>query len=43
MKVSDAELENAALKFPHNTPTTKEAYYYRSIFAQWFPQPTCAL
>lgn len=29
---------NAAHIFPHNTPTTKEAYYYRMIFERFFPQ-----
>lgn len=29
---------NAARIYPHNTPTTKEAYYYRMIFERFFPQ-----
>jgi asparagine synthase (glutamine-hydrolysing) len=29
---------NAAHIYPHNTPTTKEAYYYRMIFERFFPQ-----
>lgn len=36
-KVSDDELRNAAYRFPVNTPDTKEAYFYRSIFADLFP------
>lgn len=36
-KVSDNELKNAAYRFPINTPDTKEAYFYRSIFAELFP------
>ena len=36
-KVSDDELKNAAYRFPINTPDTKEAYFYRSIFAELFP------
>lgn len=36
-KVSDDELRNAAYRFPINTPDTKEAYFYRSIFAELFP------
>jgi asparagine synthase (glutamine-hydrolysing) len=29
---------NRAHRFPENTPVTKEAYYYRSIFESHFPQ-----
>lgn len=29
---------NASHIFPHNTPVTKEAYYYRMIFERFFPQ-----
>lgn len=36
-KVGDDELRNAAYRFPVNTPDTKEAYFYRSIFADLFP------
>jgi len=28
-RVSDEDLENAYAKYPHCTPRTKEAYYYR--------------
>lgn len=28
---------NAANRFPHNTPTTKEGYRYRMIFEKLFP------
>ena len=31
---------NADHIFPHNTPTSKEAYYYRMIFERFFPQVT---
>jgi len=31
-------LSNAKFIFPHNIPTTKEAYYYRMIFERFFPQ-----
>ncbi|GAA4879427.1 asparagine synthase B [Ferrimonas pelagia] len=41
-QVSDSELENAHFKFPHNTPDTKEAYFYRRLFAEQFPQPSAA-
>lgn len=30
--VTQDELDNAAIKYPHLTPKTKEAYYYREIF-----------
>jgi len=36
-KVTDEQLKNAAHRFPLNTPTTKEEYYYRSIFSELFP------
>ncbi|CAK9825316.1 Asparagine synthetase [glutamine-hydrolyzing] [Anthophora retusa] len=35
-RVTDEELENAHLKYPHCTPNTKEALYYRQIFEQHF-------
>jgi asparagine synthase (glutamine-hydrolysing) len=31
-EVSDEQLANAKYKFPLQTPTSKEEYYYRSIF-----------
>ena len=37
-QVSDYEMEKAYLKYPYNTPVTKEAYYIREIFNQYFPQ-----
>ncbi|HUQ96437.1 MAG TPA: asparagine synthase B [Chitinophagaceae bacterium] len=36
-RVSDNDLKHAAYRFPVNTPTTKEEYYYRSIFDEHFP------
>ncbi|MDQ3847225.1 MAG: asparagine synthase B, partial [Bacteroidota bacterium] len=36
-QVSDEQLKHAAHRFPLNTPTTKEEYYYRSIFSEFFP------
>jgi asparagine synthase (glutamine-hydrolysing) len=41
-QVSDRDLANAQYRFPHNTPATKEAYFYRSIFEEQFPLETCA-
>jgi len=41
-KVSDEELETASERFPYNTPTTKEAYYYRTIFHKYYPQVSAA-
>jgi len=35
-QVSDAQLEAASARYPYNTPATKEAYLYRSIFASLF-------
>ena len=36
-QVTDLELEKAAYRFPVNTPMTKEAYFYRTIFEHHFP------
>ena len=41
-QVTDEELESAAERFPYNTPATKEAYYYRSVFHKHFPQVSAA-
>ncbi|NND05877.1 MAG: asparagine synthase B [Saprospiraceae bacterium] len=42
-EVTDEQLANASDKFPIQTPTNKEEYYYRSIFAEHFPSDTAAL
>lgn len=41
-QVSDTELANARFRFPYNTPATKEAYFYRTLFEKHFPQPYAA-
>ncbi|XP_027932517.1 asparagine synthetase [glutamine-hydrolyzing] 2 [Vigna unguiculata] len=41
--VTDRMMLNAANIFPFNTPTTKEAYYYRMIFERFFPQNSARL
>lgn len=41
-KVTGQQLETAAFKFPYNTPTTKEGYVYREIFAELFPLESAA-
>ena len=41
-QVSDRELAAAGKRFPVNPPLTKEAYYYRSLFEQFFPTPAAA-
>jgi len=41
-QVSDRELAAAAGRFPINTPSTKEAYFYRAIFDRLFPGDACA-
>jgi len=41
-QVTDQQLENAEFKYPINTPDTKEAYFYRSIFAEHFPLDSAA-
>lgn len=40
--VTDEQLANAKYKFPIQTPTNKEEFYYRSIFAEHFPSDTAA-
>ncbi|MGB5145290.1 MAG: asparagine synthase B [Shewanella indica] len=42
-QVEDKELANARFRFPHNTPETKEAYFYRSFFEEHFPLESAAL
>jgi len=42
LEVSDEQLKQAKFKFPIQTPTSKEEYYYRSIFNQHFPSDTAA-
>ncbi len=41
-QVTDLEMEFAPQKYPYNTPSTKEAYYIREIFAKHFPQKSAA-
>ena len=41
--VSDRMMEQARFRFPVKTPTTKEAYLYRSIFETHFPFPSAVL
>lgn len=41
-QVSDQQLANAKYKFPINTPDTKEAYFYRSVFEEKFPLSSAA-
>ncbi|KAJ1663333.1 asparagine synthetase [Coemansia sp. RSA 1813] len=40
-KVSDEDMSAAKEHFPFDTPETKEAYLYRKIFEQHFPQKAC--
>lgn len=41
-QVTDEEMASAAERFPYNTPATKEAYFYRSVFHKHFPQVSAA-
>jgi asparagine synthase (glutamine-hydrolysing) len=41
-RVSDAEMARAAGRFPFNTPASKEAYWFRSVFEQHFPLASAA-
>lgn len=40
--VTEAQLASAKEHFPHDTPLTKEAYWYREMFDELFPQETVA-
>ena len=42
-KVTDSQFQIAKNKFPINTPMNKEEYYYRTIFASFFPSDAAAL
>ncbi|KAL6526435.1 Asparagine synthetase [Orobanche hederae] len=37
-QVTDAMLATASFVYPENTPTTKEGYYYRTVFERFFPK-----
>ena len=41
-EITDAQFALAAKRFPVNTPATKEEYYYRSIYAEFFPSESAA-
>ena len=41
-EVTDKQLANVHFKFPIQPPTSKEEFYYRSIFAEHFPSDTAA-
>lgn len=41
-KVSDAEFARREMRFPVNTPKTKEEYYYREIYSRLFPSDSAA-
>ena len=41
-QISDEQLAGASAEFPYNSPTTKEAYLYRSIFHKYYPQISAA-
>ncbi len=40
--VSNREMATAAIRFPYNTPASKEAYWYRKLFEEAFPGAACA-
>ena len=41
-QVTDEQLVKAAKEFPYNSPTTKEAYFYRTLFHKYYPQLSAA-
>jgi len=40
--VSDSDMARASGRFPFNTPVSKEAYYFRSVFEHHFPLASAA-
>lgn len=40
-QVTDEMMKMASVKWPTDTPTTKEAYWYRQEFEKHFPQNAC--
>ena len=42
-EITDEQLANAKYKFPLQTPTNKEEFYYRAIFTEHFPSDAAAL
>lgn len=36
-QINDKELQEAPAVYPHNTPLTKEALYYRKLFEKFYP------
>ena len=42
-KVTDDQIANAHYRFPIQTPTSKEEFYYRTIFEEHFPSDAAAL
>ena len=41
--VNDEQMAKASVRFPINTPSNKEEYYYRSIFDEYFPSRSAAV
>ena len=42
-EVTDEQMANAHFRFPVQTPTSKEEFYYRSIFEEHFPSDAASL
>ncbi|WP_339057261.1 asparagine synthase B [Candidatus Regiella endosymbiont of Tuberolachnus salignus] len=41
-QISDQDLAQSAVRFPYNPPSSKEGYWYRTIFAELFPLESAA-
>lgn len=41
-RITDHDFARAAVRFPINPPQSKEAYFYRYLFEQFFPDAACA-
>jgi asparagine synthase (glutamine-hydrolysing) len=42
-RVTDRDFARSAARFPINPPQSKEAYLYRCLFEQFFPDTACAM
>jgi asparagine synthase (glutamine-hydrolysing) len=42
-RVTDRDFARSAARFPINPPQSKEAYFYRCLFEQFFPDAACAM
>ncbi|MCO4792789.1 MAG: asparagine synthase B [Bacteriovoracaceae bacterium] len=41
--ITDEEFEAREMRYPYNTPSSKEAYMYRKMYEELFPHPSASL